>query len=146
MESYSSWGQMFVGKQIFAGSWGRYFLGMQKNATREDKLYMCPWFVYRLRIELSFLYFIRKDNSIWFGFKLQNRVIFLVDTSLHPVIVVKWHHRFQARLTAKTMIAIKHFSLLLVLVEINKGLKKYFLSFCFYLSQLCQKAVTVLCV
>ena len=37
----------------------------------------------------SFLRFIRKDNSIWIGCKLHNRVIILVNTSMLPVIAGK---------------------------------------------------------
>ena len=54
----SSWGPMFVGKQIFAGSWAGYFVGKLYDVNKEDSCYKCTWFTYTQRKELSFLYFI----------------------------------------------------------------------------------------
>ena len=86
---------------------------VSKNVTREDNSYMCTWFIYKLQKELFFLYFLGKINSVWFGCKLQNRVIFLVNTSMRGTDTID---RFQARWNVKTTVAIKHFSLLSELV------------------------------
>lgn len=76
---------MFVSKQIFAGSWRRYFIGKLSDVTKEGNSYLV---FYKLRIESSFMplgkvTLLSLDASyIW--------VIFLVSTSMRPVIAVKW--------------------------------------------------------
>ena len=94
----SSWGQIFVGKQIFADSWGRYFVGKLGDVTRENDSYL----IYLQTTEnLSFLYF----NM------LQNRVIFPVNTSMRPGTLycgeVKPPKGLSSAMYCKTMITIK---------------------------------------
>ena len=84
---------MFVGKQIFIGSWGRYFVDKLCDVTRECNSYL----IYSQTTEgvIFLIYFIM----------LQNRVIFLVHTSISG----KGNHLtgFRERWTEKTMMAIK---------------------------------------
>ena len=62
---------------------GTLFRGLAKNVTKEDNSYMCTWF-----IELHM--FITEDQSIWFGCKLQERVIFLVSSNCGEVTPSVW--------------------------------------------------------
>ena len=66
----SSWGPVFVDKQIFASWWGHYFLGKLYDVTSEDEYNVYYY-------ELSFLRFIRKDNSIWFGGEVKSSKVFM---------------------------------------------------------------------
>lgn len=67
-------GIVFVSTQFFSDLWGRYFVGKLYDVTMEDNSFVCIWFIY-------------KDNFIWFGCKLKIELYFLL-THRCPVIVV----------------------------------------------------------
>ena len=69
---------MFVGKQIFVGSWD--VISRMNFAMSPGKITL-TLFIYKLRKELSFLYFIM----------LQRRGIFLVNTSRGELKPFKEH-------------------------------------------------------
>ena len=86
------------------------FVGKQKILlVRGDVI---SWVSYAMspgKITLtSFILKLRKKSSFLYIIMLQNRLIFLVNTSMRPVIAGKWTHLsgFRARWTKEIMIAI----------------------------------------